>query len=197
MLKIIWAALERLFSRPEPKAYLSEDGERLLGLDIEYVGNSSLPYGRSATRYQEPYRAIVFHHPASAKLATVETLIRVINSPRQDGIMYGYHFVIAPNGKIYQVAPLNKRVNQVKSTRNRNAFGRDVTNRNAIGISFHHASHNPGMAPNRAQREAGKRLVTALREVFGTLPIYGHGEIQTDKHPQEGRAFATQIRSKP
>ena len=37
---------------------------------------------------------------------------------------------------------------------------------------------------------AGRRLIQALTHLYGPLAVYGHGEIQTDKQADEGRAFA-------
>ena len=193
------AALWRLFFRPKskpPLAWLDEAGEQLRGLPLTYVGEASMPYGKSATANKEPFKAIVTHHPAVPKSWSVERVIELINSPRGGKpIYFGYHFVIDTDGGIFQAAPLNKRTNHVKPARKRRDLGRHVTNRNSIGLCFHLASHNPEMTPNAAQIEAGGRLVAALEQVFGDLEIYGHGEIQTDRHANEGRRFAQKIRS--
>lgn len=192
------AALQRLFFRPKSVAWVSENGAQLLGLPLFYKGSEALPYGRVATQRQRGPEALIIHHPAAAKGASIHDLIRFINRPRRDGNMYGYHFLIDRDGTIYQTAPLNKRTNHIKppGSKRRRAFGRVAHNANTLGICFHLASHNPHMAPTPSQQAAGMRLVKALQHIYGPLPTYGHGEIQTDKQPDEGRVFAQTIRRK-
>ena len=181
------AALLRAFNSP---AELSPDGKRLKGLPIVYRGNDKLPYGVTATRKKKPIKGLIIHHPASAKGAGVAGLISYINKPRPPkGYMFGYHFVIDTDGTIYQAAPFTKRTNHIQGSSYRTS-AKHLTNVNTIGISFHQASHNPGMAPNAKQTKAGRQLVRALRQVYGPLDIFGHGEIQSDKQPNEGLAFA-------
>ncbi len=192
------AALARLFLRPnfDRRRFRVDQNGMLRGLSLTYVGRDDIPYGKSASAMRQPYAGLVAHHPASHPSWSVQQLIDLTLSPRgAREVYYGYHFIIDVDGTIYQTAPLTKRTNHIKDKLNRQVDGATLTNRNALGLCFHLASHNPDMAPTKAQREAGKRLVQALRQLFGALPIYGHGEIQTDKHPSEGRAFARFIRS--
>ena len=181
-------------SRPD-KLSLTDGGARLGGMGIVHRYDSALPYGVTATKNAKPFAGIVAHHPAAAKGSSVGGLIDYISKPRSNGYMFGYHFVIDEDGAIYQTAPMDKRTNHIQGTKHRTA-AMQLKNRNSIGISFHLASHNPGMAPNAAQMEAGLKLVRALERLYGgPLPVHGHGEIQGNKMPEEGLAFAKEVRA--
>ncbi len=194
----IIATLLKLFKpttkRPTPT--LSPDGAWLLGLDIVHrKADAGRAFGKFATRSQKPFVAVVAHHPAVPQHWLIENTLSLINRPRADGHMYGYHFLIDVDGTIHQAAPLTKRTNHVKTKASRRKFGSFVTNRNAIGLCFQHADHNPNMAPNEAQMKAGARLLDALQIACKCeLSLFGHGEIQTDKNPFEGEAFAKRYR---
>ncbi len=209
---IVSEFLQKLNAKLEPTKgfpFLSDDGERLEGMNIIHKGGASLPYGVTATKRAKPFKGIISHHPASAKGASVAGLIKYINTPRPpNGYMFGYHFVIDTDGTIYQAAPLTKRTNHIKTPRKpliynegkrespRNSVAPHLTNANTIGICFHLASHRPNMAPTELQTRAGKRLIKVLEKVYNvSLAVYGHGEIQTDKQPQEGRVFAELTRN--
>ncbi len=185
-------------SAPKPKPFLSDDGERLEGMNIIYKGDASLPYGVTATKRAKPFKGIISHHPASAKGASVAGLIKYINTPRPpNGYMFGYHFVIDTDGTIYQAAPLTKRTNHIKPRdyKARTHVARQLGNNNSIGVSFHLASHRENAAPTEPQVRAGLRLVDALETLYGNLGVYGHGEIQRDKQQKEGLAFAVTART--
>ena len=186
------AALVRLFLRP--KFTVSADGQRLQGPGVRYRGDARLKYGVNATKNRQAIRGLIIHHPASAKGSSVHNLISLINRPRADGHMYGYHFVIDVDGAIYQCAPLTKRTNHIQPRHKRREQGRELNNANALGLCFHLASHNPAMAPNAAQIAAGRGLVAGLIKIYGPLDVFGHGEIQTNRQAGEGRAFAKMIR---
>ena len=202
------AAVPETGGRPLAKAVypraeainLSADGEQLLGKiggrDILHQF-AAIPYGRSATTRKQPYAGIVAHHPFVPKTTSARDVVRITHTPDGKQNYFGYHFVVGRNGTIYQAAPLaSKRTNHIKppTSSKRKSEGRDLSNSNAIGISFVGASHNPGQAPTAEQSSAGLALVAALRRIYGvSLPVYGHGEIQSDKQATEGKVFAEQV----
>ena len=193
LFKLILGLFSNVRTRSKPQPSLSADGAWLMGLDIAHRNQDAhLPFGRSATRKQRAFQAIVAHHPAVPRSWSAEDTVQLINNPRRDGHMYGYTFVIDVDGTIIQCAPLTKRTNHVKSSRNRRKTGRDIKNTNALGICFQHADLNPDMAPTQAQMQAGICLHKALETVYRReLVIYGHGQLQTDRHKNEGLAFAS------
>ena len=174
-----------------PESWLSEGGAWLMGLDIIHLNDDAhLTFGKTATRKREPLKYLVAHHPAVHKTWDVRDTIDLINNPREDGHYYGYTFLIDVDGLIYQCAPLTKRTNHVKTKRKRTRLAPYVNNRNAVGVCFQHADKNPEMAPNEAQMAAGLSLHRALQDVFDrAMPVYGHGQLQTDRNSKEGLAF--------
>lgn len=168
-------------------------------LHIEYRGSDTCPYGRSATRNKRPFDAIVLHHNKQG--VSADALVRYqINGDATRGGHFGYHFYIAPDGHIIQGAPLTMRSNHVKPSNHskRRALGRHASNANAIGVSCTGAGW-PDFRPTAAQIAALDMLVPALQDTYDVPAqhIYGHGEIQTDRHETEGTSVAKRMRTSP
>lgn len=188
-----------LGSGNRPSITLSADGKIAIGqngLDIEYRGSDRCPYGRSATRRKQNIAAIIVHH-TSPRHTTDWYVQYQIDGDASRGGHFGYHFYIAPDGRIIQGAPLTKRTNHVKPSHRsqRRDFGRHANNRNAIGITCSGAG-KPVFQPTSEQLESLRALTWALCQEFSIefSKIYGHGEVQTDRHRTEGRSAAVEMR---
>ena len=165
------------------------------GLDIIYKGSDDSPYGVSATRNKKDFEAIIIHH-TSPKQSTDWYVKYQIRGDSERGGHFGYHFYISPEGKIIQGAPLTKRTNHISpksSIRKR----RSIQNTNAIGITCVGAGLPQGFSPTNMQVAVAYDLVFALCDVF-SIPfgeVYGHGEIQTNRHRTEGASIALEVRN--
>ncbi|QRM35416.1 peptidoglycan recognition family protein [Microvirga sp. VF16] len=178
---------------------LSSDGKIAIGrngLDIEYRGRDSCPYGNSATMSRRDFEAVIVHHTAPDHNTDWYVQYQIDGDPARGG-HFGYHFYIAPDGKIIQGAPLTKRTNHVKPSNmpQRRPFGRHANNTNAIGITCVGAGR-PSFQPTTQQVDSVERLTSALCQTYNINfeKIYGHGEIQTDRHATEGRSAAEIMR---
>ena len=110
---------------------------------------------------------------------------------------YGYHFYIAPNGRIVQGAPLTKRTNHVSPAASvRYEFGRAAQNTNAIGVCCVGAWNGGGFNPTKKQTSEATTLIFALADVY-SIPfnnVFGHGELQSNRHREEGTSIARTVR---
>lgn len=164
------------------------------GQPINYVAQPGATYGRYATANQKPFNAIVTHYTGSDNLDSALNTLK--GDPSRGGASYGYHFYIDKDGTIYQGAPLDARTNHVKgpfSPMHVAGARTDITNENAIGISF----VGSGEHPTQAQIDAGKRLAGQLRNEYN-IPaqnVVGHGELQTDRQSNEGSTLASAVRN--
>lgn len=189
-----------LGSGTRPSISLSSNGKIANGdhgLEIEYRGSNDCPYGKSATRDRRNFSAIMVHH-TSPKHTTDWYIQYQIDGDSARGGHFGYHFYIYPNGKIIQGAPLTKRTNHIKPSRHkkRRDFGRFANNTNAIGITCGGAG-KPDFRPTQQQLSSLRDLAFALCNSFKIefTKIYGHGEVQTDRHPTEGQTAAEEMRN--
>jgi len=180
-----------------PSIILSDDAkiaEGSSGLEITYQGVDDSPYGISATRNKKDFAAIIIHHTAPKH--STEWYVRYqINGDSQRGGHFGYHFYISPEGKIIQGAPLTKRTNHI-SPKSVVRKRRDIQNTNAIGISCVGAGLPQGFSPTNVQVAVCYDLVFALCDLYD-IPfgeVFGHGEIQTNRHRTEGTSTAKEIR---
>jgi hypothetical protein len=131
-------------------------------------------YARTASANARPYSGIVVH------VTGKQTLGDELNWMKTNGQGLGYHYVIDRDGKVYQTAPLDKRMNQVLPDLNKS-----YNNNNAIGVAMV-AGGTPGEEPppfSPAQLASGRTLVDGLRGQYNipTNRIAGHGQIQTDR----------------
>lgn len=170
------------------------------GLQIEYRGKDSCPYGKSATRNRKAFEAIVVHHTGRSHSTDWYVQYQIDGDPGRGGHHFGYHFYIAPDGDIIQGAPLTKRTNHVRGS-NANVrvnFGRHANNTNAIGITCARAGYRSrGFSPTAAQIRSLEALTIALCDQFDIdfSQIYGHGDIQTDRRSlKEGQSAARKMR---
>ena len=176
------------------------------GHTVAYWADPKGPYGARVTRQRRRVAGIVIHFPVSTRL-----MPSVFYGHRRDrqrgGGVFGYHFYLGGQGQIVQGAPLTRRTNHVlgagSSKRRPNAaVGHD--SRDLIGIATVGACVR-GSGPmctheslTDAQRAATLALVAALQERY-KLPcdaIWGHGEMQTNRLPFEGRTIATEVRAR-
>ena len=180
---------------------LSAAGAVALSLDgaaIHYCGQSGCDYGRLATKAKEAFAAIILHHNPPHRSRDWLMAYQINGDPTRGG-HFGYHFYIEQDGVVYQGAPLTVRTNHVKGLgyRVRTDIGRIAQNSNAIGITCVGAEEPEGSAPTVCQKTTTLSLVQGLFAVFG-IPrehVFGHGEVQSDRHPTEGAALAQQIRN--
>lgn len=179
-------------STPEEKRSASAHVMTTLN-DLEIINKSdaNCPYGKSATRYKKPFEAVVVHH-TSPRFDTLWYINYQIEGDSERGGHFGYHFYVSPEGIIYQGAPMDKRTNHVSSTAHRYSFGERAKNANAIGVVC--ASVNG--APTTKQFEQAYRLIQALCNKYqiSSKNVFGHGEIQSNREANEGRALAKKIR---
>lgn len=169
------------------------------GLSIEYRGDDSCPYGKSATANRERFEAIVLHHTSNDHSTDWYVQYQIDgDANREPPGHYGYHFYLAPKGKIIQGAPLTKRTNHVSPSASvRYAFGRHAQNTCAIGICCVGAWNNNDFNPTKSQVKNAEELVFALADLYA-IPfagVYGHGEIQSNRSKQEGSSIARTIRA--
>lgn len=165
------------------------------GLDIHYRGSSSSPYGKSATRNKRPFNSIVLHHNDPRHSTDWLINYQIVGDVGRNG-HFGYHFYIDPAGVVFQGAPLTKRTNHVKplSMPQRKKFGRIATNSSAVGVTCVAAGNT--YTPTAAQLQTQDQLVRALADHYqiSLSNVFGHGELQTDRHANEGTAPAKGFR---
>lgn len=184
-----------------PALTITDGGKRAVGsdgLDINYRGVDTCPYGRDATRRKLAFNSIILHHTSPRHDTEWYVQYQIDGDPGRGG-HFGYHFYISPTGVIYQGAPLTKRTNHVKSPSSsvRRSFGRIASNRSAIGITCSGAGLPQGYNPTREQIAMQYDLVFALCDAF-EIPfanVFGHGEVQSNRHRTEGRFTAEEVRS--
>ena len=159
----------------------------LSGLDIQYAGDDSAPYGVSATRNAKPFDSIIYHH-AEGDINNLVDYGKRVDGAR--GGSFGYHYYIGKDGKIIQGAPLDKRTNHIKPNAK---FG--TSNASALGITLVDAVGGA----TEAQMQSAQQLGAKLRDQFGIDPgrVWGHGEIQGDKMATEGKEAAERLRALP
>jgi hypothetical protein len=187
-------------NRHHPALTLCADGKMALGtegLNIRYSGDDRCPYGRSATRRKRDFEGIILHH-TSPRHSTDWYVQYQLDGDAARGGHFGYHFYISPDGDIVQGAPLTARTNHISANpRLRSSEGGFLQNTNALGIACAEAGTPAGFTPTQAQQKQVKQLVFALCATLD-LPfkgVYGHGEIQSNRHPSEGRSLAVDIRA--
>lgn len=183
-----------------PTITISADGKQAIGsdgLEIEYRGVDSCPYGKTASANKRAFEGIVLHH-TSPKHSTEWYVQYQIDGDAVRGGHFGYHFYISPAGLVFQGAPLTKRTNQVSPKSSvRRAFGQKIQNTNSIGITCARAGLSAGFSPTDEQKEQVLKLVFALCDALD-IPfehVVGHGEVQTNRHHTEGTSLASEIRA--
>lgn len=184
-----------------PYVELSADGKIAHGhngLSIEYRGSDACPYGRSATANKREFEALVIHHTGNHKTTDWFVQYQIAGDPARGG-HFGYHFYIAPDGRIIQGAPLTKRTNHIKPSGHamRKTFGRHANNSRAIGVTCAEAG-KPNFQPTQQQLDALDALIPALCSalMIPTQSIFGHGEIQLDRNATEGTSAASDFRTR-
>lgn len=166
------------------------------GLEIRYAGDDSCPYGLSATKRKANFLALVIHHTGPDHDTDWYVAYQIRGDDARGG-HFGYHFYVAPDGRVVQGAPLNKRTNHISPEPDvRRSFGASIQNTNAIGISCVGAGRPGGFAPTDAQEETVSILAFALCDVFAIpfTSVVGHGEIQTNRMRSEGTFLAKAVR---
>ncbi len=157
-------------------------------LPVSYNASTQVPYSDARPR---PFSMIVFHDPGSSQCDPVAMLkYGQTYDRRRDGI-FGYHFYIARDGTVYQGAPLVKRTNHVSGSYRRTQL--QYSNSSAIGISLM-CGH---MKIPEAQLKAAMRLGHMLQIAY-EIPssrIFGHGELQYNRLPNEGLIAARATRT--
>ncbi|MFM2415074.1 MAG: hypothetical protein RI911_767 [Candidatus Parcubacteria bacterium] len=152
-------------------------------LSIQYMGNDSVRYSGAVAR---PFDMIVFHDPGSNNCDPFPMIRYGQTYDASRGGVFGYHFYIARDGKIYQGAPMNRRTNHISSANARTNM--PFSNSSALGISLM-CGHQ--QIPE-AQLRAAQKLGHAIQVAYGVPSnrIFGHGELQTNRSPNEGLVAA-------
>jgi hypothetical protein len=162
------------------------------GLPIKDGIKPGATYGKEATANAQPFSAIVVHYTGTDRLSSALNTLR--GDPFRGGDSFGYHFYIDTDGTVTQAAPLEARTNHVQPPTSPNRTGRpDISNSNAVGISFVGKANNP----TAAQLESGSKLAAGLMRSLD-IPIeniVGHGEVQNSRKKDEGMALVDAIRA--
>jgi hypothetical protein len=193
-------SIENLLIPGRPTIAISSDRKKVVGsegLNIIYRGVDSCPYGKTASRNKKEFAAIVLHH-TSPRHDTDWYVQYQIDGDRERKGHFGYHFYISPEGSIFQGAPMTKRTNHVSSkSRVRRNIGKFASNSNSIGITCSMAGLPQGFSPTNMQVSVVYDLVFALCDTYGISfsNVFGHGEIQNNRHKTEGASLAREIRS--
>ncbi|MDJ0631179.1 MAG: N-acetylmuramoyl-L-alanine amidase [Rhodobacter sp.] len=184
-----------------PTIAISADGKVAMGgngLEIDYRGVDSCPYGNSATNHKRRFAGLIIHHTSPQHTTEWYVQYQIDGDPGRGGHHFGYHFYISPAGLIYQGAPLTKRTNQISPSNSvRRAFGSHMQNTNSIGITCARAGTSTGFRPTDEQVTKVKQMVFALCDALD-IPfsqVYGHGEIQSNRMRSEGAFLAEEIRA--
>lgn len=177
------------------------------GYTVAYYGNPKAPYGVAATRVKQRPIALVIHHTADAPILKLVQYGHNADHERGGG-SYGYHFYIDRDGRIAQGAPLSRRTNHIKppDSPKRTRVAAKAANWNAIGVALVGACKvkpKSGITERcerevvtPAQNEAAAAVVAALLAAYripGTS-VWGHGELQSDREPFEGKSLAMATR---
>lgn len=157
-------------------------------LNIEEADTPGQVYSRSGTANKKPFSAIVMHYTESGTCNT-NALVRStkMSNPRCGGSPCGYHFLVGPDGRVVNVANLEKRTNHVKDQ-----TGSGVNNTNAIGVSLVCGERGE----TQAAQQSTVRLVRALQQKYN-IPnnrIFAHPEIQPDKDKNEAKQITAILR---
>jgi hypothetical protein len=168
------------------------------GLKIVQAYQPGQTFGRSATANAQPFSAIVSHYTGGENLQSALSTAK--GDPGRGGVPYGYHFVIDKDGTVYQTAPLDARTNHVMPPGSQYRSDRpDISNNNAMGISFVGGGENP----TPAALEAARKLYPAVQQRFNipSQNIVGHGEIQAkgkdSRAADEGMTIVKELRGQP
>lgn len=187
--------------RGRPSITLQSNGKVAVGQDglsIEYRGSDSCPYGISASQNARAFVAMVIHHTADDHDTDWYVQYQIDgDSGRDPPGHYGYHFYVAPSGKVIQGAPLTKRTNHVSpSNQVRREFGRIAQNTNAVGICCVGAWNGGDFNPTKKQTREVESMIFALADVYSISfsNVFGHGEIQTNRRKEEGTSIAKAVR---
>jgi hypothetical protein len=185
----------------------STDQLEVKGLQVAYWGKPDAPYGDRVTRAAKTPAAIIVHFTDETPAATLVAYGHRPD-PARGGSSFGYHFYIDAAGRVLQGAPLSVRTNHIKRAQapERTGFALDLDGANTIGISLIGACRSPRLSPityrctsetpTAAQIESGLAIISALQQRFG-MPcgaVYGHGDLQTDRHSFEGATLSARAR---
>jgi N-acetyl-anhydromuramyl-L-alanine amidase AmpD len=185
-----------------PSIILSEDGKVATGrdgLNIEYKGKDSSPYGIDATKAKQKFIGLIIHHTGDDHDTDWYVDYQIKGDKVRKG-HFGYHFFISPEGRVVQGAPLTKRTNQISPESSvRLKFRKEFQNTNTIGISCVGAGKTkPDRSePTEKQKTAVYQMVFALCDLY-SIPfdaVVGHGEIQSNRMAVEGLELAKTIRA--
>ncbi|MEM7775205.1 MAG: peptidoglycan recognition family protein [Pseudomonadota bacterium] len=216
VVAVVLFVLERAgWFDPDPPAIWRQEAGKddiltIDGHDVIYWGKPDARYSRYATRSKKKPRGIVVHFTFPKRPSDIVRYGHQRDYGR-GGASFGYHFYVGSTGRIYQGAPLSRRTNHIKFSKNarRTATAKHLWSGNTIGISMV-GGCNPMLAPVRgnpykcsretvsgAQLNAGLAIIRKLREQFD-IPcreVYGHGELQTDRWTFEGQTLTRLARA--
>jgi hypothetical protein len=172
------AAIRRLAPPAEPPSAMpsvTPPGEAPIFADIS---RKSIYYGDRSRALEEP-AGIVFHHTAGR--GTPEGVMAALNAQK-----YAVHYIIDRDGRVHQSLPTNQYgihtgVSQIPG----------IDNRTTLGVELI-ANNDQDVTP--AQIEASKRLYAYLQGQYPKMQAYGHGELSTNRLPDEGYRVVMAIR---
>jgi hypothetical protein len=177
------------------------------GFDVAYWGRPDVSYGKRVTEHADKPVAVVVHYTDDRPILNLVKYQHNGDSDR--GGSYGYHIYIDAEGHVAQGAPLSVRTNHIKpkDAPQRKSAAHHLDSSNTIGVSLVGACRSPALSPityrcssetiSEIQMSAGVAAVTALQALYG-IPcgeVYGHGDLQTDRHEFEGTTLSSLVRS--
>ena len=172
------AAIRRAAPPAEPPSAMpvvTPPGESPIFADIS---RKSMYYGDRSRVLQEP-AGIVFHHTAGR--GTPEGVMAALNAQK-----FAVHYIIDRDGRIHQSLPTNQYgihtgLSEIPG----------IDNRTTLGVELI-ANNDQDVTP--AQIEASKRLYSYLQGQYPKMQAYGHGELSTNRLPDEGYRVVMAIR---
>jgi hypothetical protein len=159
----------------QPMPTATQDEGSLIHSDMS---NKSIYYGDRSRALQNP-AGIVFHHTAGR--GTPEGVMAALNAQK-----YAVHYIIDRDGRIHQSLPtsqygIHTGVSQIPGIDNRSTLGVEII-----------ANNDQDVTP--AQIEASRRLYAHLQSQYPKMQAYGHGELSTNRLPDEGYRAVMAIR---
>ncbi len=176
--------------------------------NLPIIDNREMPgvsrsYGGRGRRSKDDIKYIKVD--TSAATQSGQELARASNIKNHP---FGYHFIIDQDGTIRQTADV-EQITQGLASSSRTSFFRGALNANTIHISLAGTDNDRGggkpyisskpfgtLPSTEAQQAALKKLYQELTQQMPQLKgqVFGHGEVSTNRHRDEGRAEARMLR---
>lgn len=70
-------------------------------INVIYMGNDTLPYGKDASANPQPFQFLVYHYPYGSCDPVSSVLYGLREQKNRGNDYFGYHFYVDEQGKIY------------------------------------------------------------------------------------------------